>query len=238
MKERSLRFNIFFLQSLAEHGRLKEFAVFLHLKSLYSNSCILDYTQQTLAEKSGLPLSAVKKYVNLFISQGWCKRHFSSLVFEKISVIDQGKKKFIFKFSIGTSVKQIFDDLCHQVLKIKQRQFDRYQKLRADLNNPHPTIKRRANRLADKLNLKDQDIGASSMLKISIKTIAKIIGVSVGSAAALIKRLRVQGIINCVTGFHSIVAGAGRYAKGLMNAGGTFYHNGKVHIIACNQYQF
>lgn len=237
----SLSINESSVQDLAGKGLLKEFAYFLYLKSLYGNSCIFNYTQESLAAKANLPVSAIRKHVRVFINRGWCRIHRGNLVFLKVNSFLKSTTKVYVKFQISNNVKELYDDLSLMLLKIKQRQFDRYVKLKARLNNWNPKVRKAAMVYMDKFGIKERDLPSESdKLKMSMKSIAAYLGVSVGSAAGLIKRLRVDRRIVCVPSRTEVFW---TWSKGCLKAKlehtpNSYLSNGALFIVSCNSYVF
>jgi len=235
---KTLDVNIMNLKSIAEADRLKEFSMFLYLKSLYSNSCVFNYTQIGLAKKSGIPLSSVKRNVKSFLASGWCRIHRGNLIFNKIKSFDHHKKKIIESIEI-TNPKQILKDLRKLILNNLQDRFNRLAKLKADLLNSYPKTRRAAERKVAKLGLDANKLpGENDMLSVSMNKISKLFGCSVGSAAAEIKSLKENGQIFCVTE-RKIISSCRLGAKAFMGSvPNSYYHNGNLFVVSCNKYIF
>lgn len=235
---KTLDINIVNLSSIAEANRLKEFASFLYLKSLYSNSCVFNYTQVGLSKKSGLPLSNIKKCVKSFLSSGWCRVHKGNLVFNKIKSFDHNKKKIIASVEI-TNPKQILKDLQKLILNNLQDKFNRLVRLKADLLNSYPKISRSAQRKVERLGLDPSKLpGENDMLSVSMNKIGKLFGCSVGSAASVIKELKTNGSILCVTERKLVEVHSLGVKPIMQEMPNTYYHNGNLFIVSCNKYIF
>jgi len=234
----TLDINVINLSTIAEANRLKEFATFLYLKSLYSNSCIFNYTQVGLAKKSQLPISRIKKSVKSFLDSGWCRIHKGNLIFNKIKTFDHHKKKIIKSIEI-TNPKQILKSLQKLILENLQNKFNRLAKLNADLLNSYPKTRRAAERKVEKLGLDAHKLpGENDMLSISMNKISKLLGCSVGSAANVIKSFKTDGSIFCVTE-RKIVKTFAQGVKSYMQMNpNSYYHNGNLFVVSCNKYNF
>jgi len=226
------------LKELADNGRLKDFAYFLYLKSLYSNSCIFNYTQKSLSVKSKIPVSRVKSCVKSFLESGWCRIHRGNLVFNKLKSFDHKKKKIIESIEI-TNPKQILKDLRKLILNNLQDRFNRLAKLKADLLNSYSKTRRAAERKVEKLGLDPNTLpGENDMLSVSMNKLSKLFGCSVGTAAAEIKSLKENGQIFCITE-RKIISSCRLGAKAFMGSvPNSYYHNGNLFVVSCNKYIF
>lgn len=234
----TLDINIVNLESICESNRLKEFATFLYLKSLYSNSCVFNYTQVGLARNSKLPLSCIKKSVKSFLSSGWCRIHKGNLIFNKLRSFDHHKKKIIASVVI-TNPKQILKDLRKLILNNLQNKFNRLAKLKSDLLSSYTKTRRSAERKVEKLGLDATKLpGEKDMLTISMNKIAKLFGCSVGSAAAAIKDLKTDKLITCVTETKKEKMNKKMAAQFLNLYPNSYYYNGVLYTVSCNKYNF
>ena len=239
-KDKTLLINTRGLKLLADSNLLKEFAVFLYLKSLYSNSCIFNYTQSSLAAKSKLPLSSIKSNVKLFIDSGWCRMHRGNLIFNKVKEFCHTKRITRKRIAI-TNPKQILDDLYKLILEHAEDKFKILTKISADLLSSHPKIRRSAEKKADRLNLDINKLpGASDLISLSMKKISQLLGVSVGKAASIIKRFKTDGSIWCVTERKVITDPWIKWKPKtwLEYNTGHYYHNGMLFKVCCNKYKF
>lgn len=224
---------------LAENKSVKELAAFIHLKSLFESSCIHNYTQKSLAEKSGLTVGRVRKYMKFFLKIGWCYTKYGHVWFKKMGKIDTIKKKHTAKLELN-DFKTLYDDLLHLILKSKQNQFNRLKELRSDLRNPHPVIKRRAERKVVKFGIRERSLPcAGDFLKMSMKTISKLLGLSVGSAANLIRRLKTKGLIFCITSRKTVFSSTKAIIKANIDQFSKSYlHGNNLVVVECNKYRF
>jgi hypothetical protein len=237
-----LNINAVNLKTMVDSGHLKDYATFLWLKGLYSNSCILNYTQKSLSIKSGISLSGVRRYVKLFLDKGWCRMHKGNLVFNKLKTFDHNKKKIIFKFQINDSVKQVLKDLQLFLLKKKQEDFYKLVKLSSDLSKPQNNkVYKNALKRVKKHDINKESLpGEGTEFSISMKKIALVLGCSIGSAAGKIKQMRQEGLVWCVTGRKEIMPVKDPYyIKWLLNVHpNSYYHNGFIYSVCCNKYKF
>lgn len=242
MNQPSLDINKINLIAITNSGRLKDFAAFLYLKSIYSNSCVFNYTQKSLADKSNMSIASVRKYIKSFLNSGWCKIHGKNLVFVKLNKFDHHKKKMLFKFSVANNIKQIVKDLQLVILRNKQSQFNRYKQLGLDLYTPPnlqsyktalKTVKRRG------IDVKKLP-GEKDLMTISMSKIASLLGCSVGSAYNRIKELKKSNSIFCVNGRKEIIKTSNMIQVKVLleDIPNSYYHNGYVIAVSCNKYKF
>lgn len=92
--------NTFMLKSLQDEDRLKTLSVFIHLKSLYSNSCIFDATYANISRKSGISVSTLKRHIPYMVKYGWVYKVGNSLTFNRIKLIDNFYVKNILKIKV------------------------------------------------------------------------------------------------------------------------------------------
>lgn len=186
-----MKLNILYIQEHLNEKSLKYFANFLYLKSLYSNSCIYNYTEQSFADKVGGSRSKWRKYVKYFIKQGWCRFHNKNLVFNKLKNIDTVKKKVIEEITNTLSPQVILDQLYHFALKVKQTQFNRFKKTNRDFLTPtNSKAYKSAKKAIRKHNITVQsNLSEGDRLKLSMVSIGDLFSCSPSKACTIIKRL-------------------------------------------------
>ena len=92
----NIRLNTIFVEQLNDSSRLKHFAVYMKMKSLYKNSCVYRFSYQKLSIASGISVNVIKSSMKFFKENGWVRIHHGNLVFEKISKVDDSGKGKIF----------------------------------------------------------------------------------------------------------------------------------------------
>jgi hypothetical protein len=78
---------------MAKHKLLKHYAVWIYLKSKFSNSCYYKYNKAKMARDGGVSRSLIQKYVPMFLRWDWCSLHCGNLVFNKHSQLPDKKEK-------------------------------------------------------------------------------------------------------------------------------------------------
>lgn len=212
------------------------------MKSCFSNSCIYNYTQKSLAAKSGLTIGKVRKYVPFFIKMGWCRKHGKNLVFNKVSTCYKAEKVIKAWFVIKRDIKAVFNDLTLLIFRHKQQGFERIRQIGRDINNSQisESERRRMNRILDGLGLKTNDVPrGNDKMKLSIQTIAQTIGMSVGTAHALITNWKRSGDVWCESD-REVMCFCNNKKMAYMAAEqyGGFVMNGYVIRVGCNRYDF
>lgn len=237
-----LKINIHSLSSIGQAGHLKAFSAFLIMKSCFSNSCIYNYTQKGLAAKCGLTIGKVRKYVPFFIKMGWCRKHGKNLVFNKVKACHSVHKGLYIPFEVKRDIKAVFNDLTLLIFRHKQHGFERIRQIGRDIDNSQISEgeRRRLNRVLDGLGLKTNNVPrGNDKMKLSIKSIADGIGVSVGSAHSLVTGWKRSGDVWCESD-REVIAYCRNKRVAYMAAEecGGFVLNGYVIRVGCNRYDF
>ena len=114
------------------------YANFVYLKTLYSNSCIYDYTIKKLADKAKKSRTFIRSNVNFFLKAGWCRMHGKNLIFntnEHLSNLYGIKFKHYCTLRFQ-NIEQLKLEMYNKLLLNKKRQVDYIIKLKHDLFNP------------------------------------------------------------------------------------------------------
>jgi len=157
-----VKVNRVLINDLTRRNRLRELAVLIHFKSFYKNQCIYNYTDQKLADLTGMSKSSVRSYVKLFIKNRWARMHCGNLVFSTIGNIDMCDKRVIIKVAKNkNSYKEILQELQKHFLKHKFEQFEWYERMCHDLKKLQAGDAyefKKASRVIKKLRRKKTDI--------------------------------------------------------------------------------
>lgn len=131
--------NVAMVRDLQREDNLRKLAVFMKMKSIYSNGCFFNATYASLSEKSDISITVLKKCIKFFIERGWCRKHGNNLVFNKIKDIDvMDREKNIFdvqyiKIKKDDTYRDVFKKLklllvkaIHDAFEIKKKQSKDY----------------------------------------------------------------------------------------------------------------
>lgn len=219
---------------------LRQYAVYLQLKHLHSNGCLYKYNVNKLSQKSGLSRNSIKKYVDFFLVNDWCKMHGKNLVF--ISLTNLRLKYGVrLKHSIkieGGPVKTILTNLRYELLKQKNRQFNYLKGVSNDLNNPSGKNALRDHKKAIKLSHKyNLPVKGASALKISLKSIGNILNLSSASCFNLIKLKQQQGKAKIIKDIF-IKSPREFYGSACKFIEKGYFKGHFYYIPVCNKYEF
>lgn len=246
-----IKINIANLQDYVQHGKQKDFAMFLYLKALYitSHSCLFEYTPEALAKKLGVCRNTSNALIKRFMAYGWIKSHsgrkgrFVNLIFLNTNKFPDNNDKALLKdFKVQGDWKEINDGLYLFLLKNKQHQFDKIQKLAQDIKTPaSKSSYKNALKLMRKHNYStDQLPNQNAKFQVSIKTIAEWFNCSVGKTSQIIIRFKKQGFI-VVEGCRQVLAKTTNKhtVSAIMNTYSNCFYTGKYVIrVSCNCYKF
>jgi len=243
-KKRELLINVVHAKELAEQGFLKEYAMFLYLKSKYRNSCIYSYSQKKLSEKFGISRSSAKKHVSLFLELGWCRMSADNLIFNKLKNIDDNKEKRLIYLEISTQgkVKEIVYNLRLKILQSLQDSFNTLKTVGRDILHASDTKSfTKAKKLLKKIGVKQSSLPTENdQLKISMLYFSKMFKCSVASAHGIITSFKNNGDVLCLGGLRTFVKATRNplIIKAALNYGGFYYKDGCIYKTECNQYIF
>ena len=120
---KKLKISWYTLQYANTKEHRDKFASFLIYKSLYSNSCIFDYTAISLAKKANTCQRTVQRHVTYFKKHGWVFFHQKNLIFSNLDDITYLGYKHLSYSTINIDSKDnIKNQLLLLELKNKQRQ--------------------------------------------------------------------------------------------------------------------
>lgn len=201
------------IDNINKEGKLKYLAVFIYMKSLNTNSCIYNYSQDRLAAELKLSKSSIRKYINYYLDNGWAKMIGKHLHFNKIRLIGKQKRLVWYEIKLGT-VKEITDNLYLYLFKHKTEQTKWYTKTCRDLKTLNERdYRKKINGLIKRYpyfrERIEQSFGAIDLktdFKVSISKISKWFKCSVGKAHKIIKRLCKEHKMLVVLGGYRSVA--------------------------------
>lgn len=223
--------NTVFLQSIVDEDKLTELAVFMKLKSLFSNSCIFNATYSNISRKSGISVSVLKRCIPTLKALGWVRMSGSNMVFEKMRVIDntpEYTKRIVLPFKIldKDGYKAIVNKLKLILIRLRQDAFEFIKALSND-NTKGFRVKSFA-RLKRKF-LTKKNIGENEKFSISNRTVAKIINKSKSSASRLMKWGKENGILNTTANISATSQPNGFIPEDFRKAG--FFKSSKCGFI-------
>lgn len=243
-----MKVNSCLIQDAVEAGYIKELAIFIQMKQTFVNSCIYNYTQQSLSEKTGFSRTFIRKHVAFFIKHKWVLFHGENLILKKLSEIDSvNKQKSIIDINKSKSYKEILEQLQYAYLKRKAEQAKWYSSLCRDLNKvteeQRLRIEKKLSRKFPHLRIKQKKSYGESgndRFRISIAKIAKWFGCSVGKAHGIIKTLCMTGYLDYTVRYITVKVKSTYEAKQrlIMDGKSFFTKRGYVCRVACNEYVF
>jgi len=215
-----------------ENGTLKQLAVFYFLKKLHTNSCIFKYTIHRLHKKSGISRTAIERYINIFIRNGWCTMHHDNLVFGK----HKGKK--FARLDTKHTIKHILTQLQRIIFKTKENQIKFLIKKRTDFINPKTLKEYRA---AIKYFGRSEKFSSemSDKIRMSIFCIAEMYHCSISKASGIVKKLSNEGFLSVMKNKELLFSGVSpKFFKSIQNQleGYCYYHKGNVVRLRCSTY--
>jgi hypothetical protein len=186
-----MNINQLLIKDLVEINKQRYLAVFIKFKSIYSSGCVHNYSPNKFSLATKLSRNSVKKYVDYFLSNGWCRIEGKNLIFNKFRSFDENKKRLMCVISAKKSIKEIEILLYREVLRLKQSQFNFLKRVKCDLTNPIGIkVYKKALKIGKKYNLNTENLpGAQEKYKVSIKKIAESFNCSVGKAMGIIDKL-------------------------------------------------
>lgn len=245
---------------LIEHVTLlhreKELAVFLYMKSKFTNSCLFDFNYSRASSAFGVSRTAAKKYITLFLKNGWCNIHCGNLVFkDTVSVAkaegiitdnpryDDVWKNKKTKFIKTGSIKENVNEIRVWIIRQKYKGFDFLKK--ASLDCKYSTPLGRKQRILYQRNLrtisrygvsKDTFCNVEERFLIGFKKIAKHICASKSTAYRMMKLAAERGRIAYKSGHLEFVSGL--KDDPLLTEGGYFVYRGILCKRHVNEYFF
>lgn len=208
--------------------RQRELAVFLKLKIHFHNSIIYNPRNTTsLSQRTGISASCLRKYLKIFIDNGWCvilpsgSLRLGEMVNISVSegVIDakpgskyfrvwKNKKTKVLHVKKKYSVSDILNEIRLQVIIKKKKSFEHYKSIVRDcklstkrLSKRELSIWKSKMKAKARYNLDDKNFTLDTDYQTSLKTIARNIGrMSKSTACRLMKLAQVNERIKIISG--------------------------------------
>ena len=246
---------------LIEHVTLlhreKELAVFLYMKSRFTNSCLFDFNYSKASSAFGVSRTAAKKYISLFLKNGWCKIHCGNLVFkDTVSVAkaegiittnpryDDVWKNKKTKFIKTGSIKDNVNEIRVWIIRQKYKGFDFLKKAALDCKYSKPLGRKQRILFQRKLKMisrygisKDTFCNVEERFFIGLKKIGSHISASTSTAYRTMKFASERGRIGYKSGHLEFMGPAAdddeRLAKN-----GCFVYRGILCKKHVNEYYF
>lgn len=243
-RRRELLINIVHAKELSEAGLLKEYSLFLYLKSKYRNSCFYNYSQNRLSKEFGISRASAKKHIALFLKLGWCRMSAKHLIFNKLKSIDDNKEKRLIylKISDNGKVKEIVYNLRLKILQSLQDSFNTLKTVGRDILHPkNSRTLTKAKKLLRRIGVKQSSLPAENdQLKISINKFSKMFNCSMTSAHNIISSFKKNGDVQCIGGLRKYIMKTNNPSliKAALSKSGFYYRDGIIYQTSCNQYIF
>ncbi|WP_298845709.1 hypothetical protein [uncultured Clostridium sp.] len=201
-----MNISYFLIKQMIEDKCIRELAVLIKLKSIYSSGCVHDYSPYKLSKSCDLSRNTVKKYVDFYLSLGYARMEGTSLVFADFKKIDKSYKYGFLKIDTALSLKKIQLLLFRQKIENNQSEFNYLKTVRQDSTDPKgPNALRnhkKAIKALMKLNRKVTNLpSAEKNYSVSIKTLAKQFKCSVGKAQGIVNSLCEDGLLKRITNY-------------------------------------
>ena len=246
---------------LIEHvtllNREKELAVFLYMKSKFTNSCLFDFNYSKASSAFGVSRTAAKKYITLFLKNGWCKIHCGNLVFkDTISVAkaegiittnpryDDVWKNKKTKFIKTGSIKENVNEIRVWIIRQKYKGFDFLKKASLDCKYSKPLGRKQRVLFQRKLKMisrygvsKDTFCNVEERFFIGLKKIGSHISASTSTAYRMMKFASERGRIGYKSG-HLEFMRTGLNDDKLLSKSGYFVYRGVLCKRHVNEYYF
>lgn len=226
-------------------GDLNQLATFLYIKQIYSNSCIFNYTHKSMAKKTGLSESSVRRCMKFFKKNNMVRYHKKNVIFKRLNEIKESPVRVKSKIK-SKQLKEIKSELYAIILRLKANQAEWCSKLRHDLTkcNKRVTVKlyKKIMKLDGfhKQEYRKDESDAVGRFKVSFRKMAKWLGKSIGSTHKIIKELSESGKIILFQGGYSSIKKIPGIAKAFIETSRKAFISGKgnVCVVKCNSYKF
>lgn len=115
----SLNINICTVGDFSSRKKLKELATYIVFKRVYTDGSYHNYSIRSVGKKTKYSNTFIKKYINIFLTNGWCKLDGSNLFFKNLKCLPKGEGKDNLLLDVTGSIKDIVCKLRMILLKRK-----------------------------------------------------------------------------------------------------------------------
>lgn len=234
-----MKVNVNLIQCLSDNNLLRHYAVFLRLKHIHVNSKVYNYSINRLSRQSGISRNGLRKYMEFFIANKWVRPEGDDIIFigtGKLKALYGIKIRWDIKIERSTSINTILSSLRYQILINKQRKFNYIKKIATNRSNPQGKGALQAYKRAIKSKYV---IGEGiDYLKITIKSLSKLLNVSTSSVSRLIKKYEILGKAKVIRIKHLALRFGRLKPVSLYCPEGYFFSKGYVIRVECNKYVF
>jgi predicted transcriptional regulator len=221
-----MKTNIQLIRYCVDNGIERYLAVWHKLKSRHVNGRFYTHSINSIAKQTGLSRTAINKYLNFFLEQGWCKRENNTIRFISL---DKMRKLNDINLTVnielkGKTITEITNNIRYELLKEKQRQFNYCKELESHKINARNLA---AYKKAMKI-LKGEKL--PTHLTITLQKLTTIVNKSQSTIHRLIKTMGAtifEGVRVCLT-----------YCANIELPKGFYFHKGKIYKKYANSYIF
>jgi len=196
-----MQLNLQLTYRAAELDIMKQYALFVKVKSIYRHSIIYNYTPSKLAKITGLHRKTVDRYVKKLIANGFCEMRNGHLLFKKPKKIIGKSKSVQIIIKKNYSQERILDIIYLSLIKDNKRQ----QAFNIAVEFGSKSITRAMKFLRNyEINLNEKNLIKKIMVSkgsekknrlanrpiFTVKSLANLFSVSVPTSRATIQRLK------------------------------------------------
>lgn len=183
--------NVRVIQDAVDGNFLREIAVYVKLKSLFSNSCIYRATYANISKLSGVSVSVLKECIPFFKEKGWARMHDSNMILNKVFKLDGREKEWkqILQFKVlkSDSYKIILKRLKVLIIQGAYQRFEHVKKMWCDNTNAKTDSDLKKARKAVFRYGPIKPISENTRFSMSNKKIGKLLGKSKSTGSRLMK---------------------------------------------------
>lgn len=191
---------------MIEDKSIRNLAILIKLKSIYSSGCVHNYSPFKLAKSSNFSRNSIKKYVDWSITNGFARMEGNNLIFTDFKKLDKSYKHGFVKIDTSLSIQKIQLLLYRQKIQNNSNEFDYLKKVQIDSTNPSGQYAlsnyKMANKAILKLNRNVNNLpSAKENYSVSIKGLAKQFKCSVGKAQGIVNSLCEENLLKRVSNY-------------------------------------
>lgn len=237
-----MNINQLLIKELIEINKVRHLAVFISFKCIYGSGCVHNYSPSKFSHVTKLSRNSVKKYIDYFLENGWCRMEGNNLIFNKFKSIDGNKLNLKVKINAKKTIKEIELLLYRELLRLKESQFNFNKQLLRDLKNPTGLAQlKKARAYCRKKGVNSEKLpSAPGMFKLSMIKIAKMFNCSVGKASGIIDELCLKKMIQKFRQMEILCFGQNKVGNMVMlsEVKGSYFSRNKVVLRYTNRYKF